>query len=244
MSVDVDPDSTGTTLQEALGRNGHTPGTVGVRGKRSWWRRNRLLWTAIGLSAAVLVGVAAATKLAAPPKPAAIPVTQALTSRGVVQPAARASIATLSGGIVEQLPVQAGQIADARQLLARISLPGQTELLVAPWRGTVTGTSVHLGDSLMPGTVVATMADLSRYQVETTDVDEYLIGHIWPNQPVSMTVEALDRATMRGFVKSVSLQQQTVAGGSNYPIVIDLAGPYSNLRPGMTVRVTFLEADA
>jgi hypothetical protein len=60
-----------------------------------------------------------------------------------------------------------------------------------------------------------------------------------------MTVEALDRLELRGVVKSVALQQQSTTAGANYPTVISLEGPNPNLRPGMTVRITFLDqADA
>jgi multidrug resistance efflux pump len=98
---------------------------------------------------------------------------------------------------------------------------------------------VNLGDTLQPGTTVATIGDLSRYQVETTDLDQYLIGYVKPAQPVSMTVEALDQVQLHGLVKSVALEQQHSASGSNYPVVIDLAEPNPNLRPGMTVRIIF-----
>jgi HlyD family secretion protein len=164
-----------------------------------------------------------------------------LTAHGEVQPVARASIATMSGGVVGQLPVRAGQIVEAQRLVAQVNLPGQAELLVAPWRGTVTGVNVHLGDTLSPGTVLITIGDLSAYQVETTDVDEYVIGRLRPGQAVSMSVEALDQVTLDGVVRSVSLQKQRSASGDHYPVVIDLATPNPNLRPGMTVRVTFLE---
>ena len=46
-------------------------------------------------------------------------------------------------------------------------------MLVAPWRGTITDIPVHVGDTVPVGAVVASMGDLSRLQVETTDVDEF-----------------------------------------------------------------------
>jgi multidrug efflux pump subunit AcrA (membrane-fusion protein) len=183
------------------------------------------------------------TLTAAAPKPVTVATPQALTAHGVVEPVAQASIATLRGGVVRQLPVQVGQTADAQQEVARIDQADVTEVLVAPWRGTVMGINVHIGDTIMAGTVVMTMGDLSAYQVETTDVDEYLIGHIKPNQAVTMTVEAVDRLQLRGFVRSVALQQrQSAEGLRNYPVVIALGSPNASLRPGMTVRITFLES--
>ncbi|HZT05896.1 MAG TPA: efflux RND transporter periplasmic adaptor subunit [Chloroflexota bacterium] len=175
------------------------------------------------------------------PPAAPTPAAQALTAHGLVQPIARATIGSINGGVVEQLPVAVGQTVEDKQLVARLNLQGQPELLSAPWHGVVTGVNVRLGDTVAPGASILTIADLSRYQVETTDVDEYLIGHIYPGQTVTMSVEALDQAQIDGVVKTVSLQQQQSASGANYPIVIDLGHQRPDLRPGMTVRITFLE---
>lgn len=235
---------TGTQAQ----RGATTPGNGPVRAaspRRTESRGRRRVRLLLGLVALLVVigGVSWAVAAWATPTPKPTPVAspQALTAHGVVQPVARASIATLGGGVVSQLLVQVGQTVDAQQVVAQVTASGGAEMLVAPWRGTVTGIDVHLGDTILPGTVVATIGDLSRYQVETTDVDEYLIGHIRPNQAVTMTVEALDGLELRGFVQSVSLQQQTTAGVGNYPVVIDLRGPLPDLRPGMTVRITFVD---
>ncbi len=206
---------------------------VSPKKQRRWW-----LWGAIALL--VVIVATAGIRNAAKPKPAPAAVSQALTAHGTVQPIARASVATMTGGVVDQLPVQVGQTVDAQQVLARVAQPTSTELLVSPWQGTVTGINVHKGDTVMPGTVVVTVADVSRYQIETTDVDEYLIGYVKQSEPVTMTVEALDQVTLRGFVRTVALQQQTTSSGSNYPVVIDLAAANPELRPGMTVRITFL----
>jgi multidrug efflux pump subunit AcrA (membrane-fusion protein) len=224
-------------ISPVVAGNGHSPRSA----PRKRRRRRFLIWIAVAAAISLLAG-GALMRTASTPPAAPAPASQALTAHGIVQPVARASIATMNGGVVEQLAVQVGQRVEAQQLMARVSLPGQAELLAAPWAGTVMGLNVHLGDTLMPGTTIATIGDLSRYQVETTDLDEYLIGYVTPGQPVTMTVEALDQAQVRGFVKTVALQQQQSASASNYPVVIDLAGSNPSLRPGMTVRITFASA--
>jgi multidrug efflux pump subunit AcrA (membrane-fusion protein) len=195
---------------------------------------------------AMLIGVGAVawSILRQPPgreQQAAPPPPPSLTAHGTVQPVAQASIATLNGGVVEQLLVRAGQTVEAKQPVARVTAPGQTELLVAPWRGTITGVPVNQGDTVLPGAVVMTIGDLSDYQVETNDVDEYLIGRISLHQPVIMNIAALDQERMRGFVKSVSLQQQQTINGDHYPVVIAFESFNPSLRPGMSVRITFVE---
>jgi hypothetical protein len=83
-----------------------------------------------------------------------------------------------------------------------------------------------------------TIGDLSRLQVETTDVDEFLIGKLALGQAVRLTVDALDGRQWDGVVSRITLQPQPASGrDEHYPITIDLTGPTTELRPGMTVRV-------
>ncbi|MDQ3811250.1 MAG: HlyD family efflux transporter periplasmic adaptor subunit, partial [Chloroflexota bacterium] len=90
-----------------------------------------------------------------------------LAAHGVVQPVARANLATLTGGSVSEITVAVGDVVEKSQILARVVSPSQTELVVAPWRGTVSSLSARSGDTLAPGAAVLTIADLSRFQVET-----------------------------------------------------------------------------
>ncbi len=192
----------------------------------------------VALAAAVVALVGQGNKPAASPPPTAAIAT--LSAHGTIEPVAQATVATMGGGVVRSLAVQVGDAVHAQQEIAEISTPAQTEVLVAPFAGTVMGLSAHLGDTLMPGAAVATIGDLSRLQVETNDVDEYLISQIYPGQSVTMTVEALDSRKLTGTVDTVALVQQTSSSGvSNYPVVIRLNATDPDLRPGMTVRIVF-----
>jgi multidrug resistance efflux pump len=106
----------------------------------------------------------------------------------------------------------------------------------------LTGLSIHTGDTLAPGSIVARVGDLTRLQVETTDVDEYIISRIQPGQSASLRIDALDGQTFQGRVKLVAPEPETIATGDGaYPVVIDFGGPVAGPRAGMTVRVTFAE---
>ena len=213
---------------------------VAVQRKRSPSRRRWLIYAGIlvVLVAGVLVwtAVGAGKPAAVAPAPTAAPT---LLAHGTIEPVAEATIATMSGGVVRSLAVRDGETVAAQQEIAAIRSPSQTEILVAPWAGTIMGVSAHLGDTLMPGAAVATIGDLSQYRVVTNDVDEYLIGQIYPGQPVTMTVEALNGRKLGGTVDTVALAQQTSSGVANYPVVIRLNSSGPDLRPGMTVRIVF-----
>jgi multidrug efflux pump subunit AcrA (membrane-fusion protein) len=202
----------------------------------------------IAVVLAVLVVAAVAIRLLAMPSPSSAPPATApeavkLTARGAVQPIARARVGTLSGGVVVELRALPGDAVAEEQELARVrAANGAIEVVSAPFAGTATDVLVHVGDTVTPGTTLATVGDLSQLQVETTDVDEFLIGHVRRGQPVTLTVDALDDLPLRGRVRSVTLvPRTTTSGDEQYPVEIELQGSASQLRPGMSVRVDFSE---
>jgi biotin carboxyl carrier protein len=197
----------------------------------------------LAATAAVLVLVVALRAALAPkPPPAAPAPAPKLTARGQVRPVAQARVGTLSGGVVASLAAAAGDAVDEQQELARVRGAGVVEVLTAPRRGTVTSVPVGVGDTVTPGTTVAVVADLSRLQVETTDVDEFLVGRLRRGQPAALVVLALDGRELHGFVRSVALQPQTAGGrDAHYPVAIDLVDPPPDLRLGMEVRITFAD---
>lgn len=224
-----------------------TPGGRPPERPRRRGRPARRLGAAIaGLAGlAVIIGIVLRSFISpspAPTPPVAGPSgTRTLTARGQVQPIQQAKIGTLNGGVVSQIDVSLGQTVERQQAIARTRNNGALEVLSAPWRGTITGLLVHAGDTVMPGTILVTMADLSQYQVETTDLDEFLIGTIFVGQSVVVTVDALDRREIEGTVRAVSLQPQTNrTGDEHYPVTISLGEIPTELRAGMTARVQFL----
>ena len=162
-----------------------------------------------------------------------------LTARGQIRPIASARIRTLSGGVVTRLLVEPGDLVGDQHEIARIRGSAGTEILLSPISGTVTSVSIHYGDTVVPGGAIATVGDLSRLQVETTDVDEFLIARVARGQSAVLTVDALGR-DLQGQVRSVSLEPTTtLTGDEHYPVVIDLRDMPPELRPGMTVRIKF-----
>jgi multidrug efflux pump subunit AcrA (membrane-fusion protein) len=163
-------------------------------------------------------------------------------ARGEVRPVQQARVGTLEGGVVRQLLVEPGDTVEEQQEIGRVRGAQTTEVLTAPLRGTVTDVLVRVGDTVTPGTIVATIGDLSRLQVETTDVDEFIVAQLHRGQAVTLTFEALDRRQLQGTVRSVALVPRlSTAGDAFYPVVIDLAFWPPDLRPGMTARLAFGE---
>jgi multidrug resistance efflux pump len=86
--------------------------------------------------------------------------------------------------------------------------PSGTEIVTAPFRGSVTNVLVHAGDTLTPGATIAVVADMHALQVETSDVDEFLVSDVSVAQRVQVTVDALDKLALTGIVTNVALLPQ------------------------------------
>lgn len=196
----------------------------------------------------LLVVVAVVARQVSTPASPASPVPQPASSsgrliaHGVVAPVSQARVGTLGGGVLLGLSVSIGDRVEASSELARVRGAADVEVLTAPFAGTVTGLLAHTGDTLVPGAGVVMVADLRRLQVETNDVDEFLIGRVQPGQSVTLQIEALDRRELTGRVRTVALQPQATPGGDqHYPVTIDPGGIPPDLRPGMSVRVIFAD---
>ena len=193
----------------------------------------------IGLVAIAVVGTFAYQISRGTDAPAAAPAEVVRpAARGEVVPVARARVGSVDGGQVTQINVAPGDHVEAQQPIGRVNGHDGLEVVFAPWPATVTGVLVRAGDTITPGTIMATLGDVSRLQVETTDVDEFLIGRISRGTSVRLMVDAIGGSQINGVVRQIAVEPQTNANGDRqYPATIDLVDPPPSLRPGMTVRV-------
>ena len=207
----------------------------------------KLLLLAVAvITALVMVTVLGISAASAPRQGSAVgipTVAPLVLARGQVRPVAHARIGTLSGGTLVSLAAEVGEAVQERQEIARVRAGSQTEVLTAPWAGTITGIPAHVGDTLTPGATVATVGDLRRLQIETTDVDEFIVVYVARGQEVTVTVDALEDREYRGYVQTVTFEPRiTGDGDEHYPVVIDLAESTADLRPGMSVRIDFSQS--
>ncbi|HET7088115.1 MAG TPA: HlyD family efflux transporter periplasmic adaptor subunit [Anaerolineae bacterium] len=129
------------------------------------------------------------------------------------------------------------QQAEAALLAAQVAL-AQVDLR-APMGGTVARIDLKPGERVGPGAIVAVIADLSSWQVETDDLTEIDVPAVSVGQPVTVRVDALPDVALKGEVASIGLLFQEKSGDVTYPVKIRLLGADPRLRWGMTVAVTF-----
>ncbi|MGC9349413.1 MAG: HlyD family secretion protein [Anaerolineae bacterium] len=152
---------------------------------------------------------------------------------------AEASLAGVRGGAsAAALAAAEARVEQAAVALqnARSRLAG-TELL-APFAGTIVSLEIGVGEAVVPGQPLMTLADLTTPQVETTDLSEYDVAEIDVGMGATVYVEALDR-DLSGRVTWIALQPTVVGGDVTYPVRITLDETPPDLRWGMSVEVAF-----
>jgi len=120
-------------------------------------------------------------------------------------------------------------------------------LFLAPISGTVTQLNVERGEIVMvgtmnnPGTVVLSVADLSRMKVEA-DVDETDVASVRLGQTATVKVDALPDTTLTGRVVEIANSPKISELGTqeqqtNFVVDVMIDNPPPTLRPGMTADV-------
>jgi HlyD family secretion protein len=118
---------------------------------------------------------------------------------------------------------------------AKATLANQSAL-TAPFDGTVISVDVEAGETVVPGRILILIADLSTYQIETTDLSERDVTRVKVGQAVSVTIEALGE-TFTGKVTRVALISSTLGGDVVYTVTIDFDQQPAGLLWGMSADV-------
>ena len=168
----------------------------------------------------------------------------ATSIRGVVRPVSQSAAGSLAGGTVRLHRIVVGDRVGNGQALARVEPPGGGDavLVTSPREGSVTVVAVHDGDTVMPGATLMVVADKSRLQLETTDVDEFVVTSLHRDQAVTIANPALGVSGFAGIVRSAGMQPVPSAAGEQYPVAIDLADPPEHLMIGMAARILVTES--
>jgi multidrug efflux pump subunit AcrA (membrane-fusion protein) len=133
-------------------------------------------------------------------------------------------------------------IAEARQLNAeRQADAAQKALnnleLRAPFASTLVGLSLKERDFVSPGMVVAHIADLSGWKIETTNLSEMDVVKIAPGDTAAVTFDALPGTKLTGHVDKINGFGESQQGEITYKATILLDTVDSQLHWNMTAIV-------
>lgn len=130
------------------------------------------------------------------------------------------------------------QLQQARDDLAASRERYDATRLVAPISGTAVTVNGIAGEVASPAVVLIVLSDVSKLQVETTDLSERDVPNVKVGQTVTVTIKALGQ-NITGKVVSISPVSTTLGGDVVYKTTIDLDSTPDDLRAGMSVDVSF-----
>ena len=142
-----------------------------------------------------------------------------------------------NGATQPQIDAAYASVAQAQAALAAAQAALDEATLKAPFDGTVAMIDVDAGQVIGPGQVVASIADLGNWEVETDDLSEVDVVDVQPGQPVAISVDALPGVTLNGTVLAVTPKSLTKRGDVTYTVKISVENPDPHLRWGMTAQV-------
>ncbi|RJP47280.1 MAG: HlyD family efflux transporter periplasmic adaptor subunit [Anaerolineaceae bacterium] len=119
---------------------------------------------------------------------------------------------------------------------ARAALEAQSAL-TAPFDATVVAVDTVAGETVVPGRVVVTLGDLSRFRIETTDLSELDVTRVKIGQTAKVFIEALNEE-IEGKVVDIALFSSTLGGDVVFTVTIELGKQPQGLRWGMSADVT------
>jgi multidrug efflux pump subunit AcrA (membrane-fusion protein) len=128
-------------------------------------------------------------------------------------------------------------LARAQALLdsAKATLLTQSTL-TAPFDGTIVSVDIAPAETVVPGQVVIVLGDLSRYQIETTDLSERDVTRVQVGQSVNVFIEALGEE-FTGKVTDVDRVSSTLGGDVVFKVTIALDQQPQGLLWGMSADV-------
>jgi len=106
----------------------------------------------------------------------------------------------------------------------------------APFAGTVSAVWTRPDEWVAPGQPVIDLADLTRFQVQTTDLSEIDAARVKPEAPVTVTFDALPGVVIQGRVERIA-PKASEGSGVNYTAWIQLDEVPDGLMWGMTAFV-------
>jgi len=144
------------------------------------------------------------------------------------------------GASKNDLAVAAAEVqrAQAALQLAQVAL-AETELH-APFSGVVAALDMKAGEYIAPGAPTIHLADLSTWQIETTDLTELDVIRVRVGSPVTMTFDAIPGLELMGRVSGIRPLGENKQGDITYVVTITPDRQDVRLRWNMTAAVSIV----
>lgn len=139
----------------------------------------------------------------------------------------------------EEIAVAEAQLNEARTALTNAKADLDKATLKAPFAGTIAALDVKLGERVSPNTPLITLADLSQYQIETTDLTELNVVKLKTGDPAVISFDALPGVELPGKIVRIDDLGQNKQGDIVYTVVVIPDKQDERMRWKMTASVAF-----
>lgn len=169
---------------------------------------------------------------------------QRVTVSGTVQPARRTVFVAPYSGYIQKVYVHVGQKVRKGEPVISISTslqsPEQVYPIRAPFSGTVVALSKMEGEYVTEKDtkdIIAKIDDLDHYNV-VAKAPETDAARIKKNMQVEIKVNAIQKSTLKGIVRTIELAAEDADGWrsqqSTFKVTVEVQSPPSDLRSGQT----------
>jgi HlyD family secretion protein len=139
------------------------------------------------------------------------------------------------------IDVAQAQVDEAQAALNLAQAQAADYVLVAPFDGTIGEKDIEVGQVVQPGATVLVLGDLSKIQIETTDLTKADAPKVQVGAAANVTSDNFPGKTFRGTVTQIAPLALEHGRDTVYQVTIDLArADESELEWGMTTNVEII----
>ena len=143
----------------------------------------------------------------------------------------------VAGPRSEAIAQAAAAVAEAEAQLKQAQADLADTELYAPFAGSIALLDAKLGEQVGSGAVVVQLADLTAWQIETSDLTEIGIVDVTVGDTATVTFDAIDDLEIEGTIVRVRPIGENKQGDITYTVIIEPAQQDERLRWNMTAVV-------
>ena len=144
---------------------------------------------------------------------------------------------TQKTALAEDIAIAEAQVDQAKAAVQRAQAALANAQLRAPFAGTLVTLEAKVGEYATPGEPMAQVADLSAWQIETTDLTELNVLRLSEGDPVVVRLDAIDNLELRGKVTRIKALGENKRGDITFTVIVTPEEQDPQLRWNMTANV-------
>jgi HlyD family secretion protein len=138
----------------------------------------------------------------------------------------------------EEIDAAEAEVAAAQAELEQEQLNLAATELRAPFAGTISSLSLRVGEQVGSAEVVAYLADLSHWQIESQELDELNVVRVKVGDPAQIVFDAIPNLELAGTVTHITPRGAVEDNEITYLVLVEPEAMDPKVRWNMTARLT------